>query len=504
MFRISIPVKVLVVAALSYVSALFFTAWLEIFFKVPLEAFVFGLPLSYLFTLFHLFTVVVAAALATYYFLDRPMAKLTQAMIKAGEGDFLIRAKIRKKDEIGILAENFNQMLMKITDLSARKIETEHDLTVAQEDLKFKKQLEEKNRQIEKTNRKLENLVKDLSLLYEIGQGVNQTIDSTHLYAVITDVLRGHLRLENFSLMVWDEKEQGLRVKAFFGFEAVPAVSQMTLKMGEGIAGEVLKGGRAIYIGNLAGETNFIFKGFDLEGCLLSIPLTYKNERLGVINFGRTGRHAFTPHDIKMLTLVGNQVALAMANARLYTQTRELSVTDELTGVFNRRQFGQVLHMEWKRAIRFQRDLSLLMIDVDHFKNFNDTYGHLKGDEILRNLGRLLIDNLREVDTVARFGGEEFVILLPDTDKNGAMAVAEKLRHLVQEKNPGVTISVGVAHYPEDVAEVDDLIDHADIALYDAKDAGRNKVFTYKGSKPLPAVDDDGNPKPPNKPRMVH
>src|SRR3989338_1614823 len=276
MFRISIPVKVLVVAALSYVSALFFTAWLEIFFKVPLEAFVFGLPLSYIFTLFHLFTVVVAAALATYYFLDRPMAKLTQAMIKAGEGDFLIRAKIRKKDEIGILAENFNQMLMNITDLSARKIETENDLTVEQEDMKFKKQLEEKNRQIEKTNRKLENLVKDLSLLYEIGQGVNQTIDSTHLYAVITDVLRGHLRLENFSLMVWDEKEQVLRVKAFFGFEAVPAVSQMTLKMGEGIAGEVLKGGRAIYIGNLAGETNFIFKGFDLEGCLLSIPLTYK------------------------------------------------------------------------------------------------------------------------------------------------------------------------------------------------------------------------------------
>ncbi len=504
MIRISIPIKVLVVAGLSYVGALFFTSWLTLFFHVAPGTPVFGFPIEYLFNIFHLFFVVLMAALATYLLLDRPLNKLTQAMTKAGEGDFLIRAEIDKKDELGHLADNFNQMLARITDLSAKKIESEHDLTVMQEELKFKKELEEKNRQIEKTNFKLENLVKDLSLLYEIGQGVNQTIDSSQLYAVITDVLKGHLTLENFSLMVWDEKAQVLRVKAFFGFESIPQVSQMVLKMGEGIAGEVLKNGKTICVGDLKEDPNFVFKGFQLRGSLLSIPLIYKNERLGVINFGRRGTFAFSPHDVKMLTLVANQVALAMANSRLYTQTRELSVTDELTGVFNRRQFGQVLHMEWKRAIRFQRDLSLLMCDVDHFKNYNDTYGHPKGDEILRGLGQLLTANLREVDTVARFGGEEFVILLPDTDKNGALAVAEKLRHLVQEKMGGVTISIGIAHFPEDVAEMDDLIDHADIALYDAKDAGRNKVFTYKGSKPMPSVTEEGAPKPPPKPRMVH
>jgi len=183
---------------------------------------------------------------------------------------------------------------------------------------------------------------------------------------------------------------------------------------------------------------------------------------------------------------------------------RELSIRDELTGLYNHRYLQERLTEEFTRAVRYGYPISCLILDLDHFRRVNDTLSHTGGDEVLKEAAGLLLENCRLSDLIARFGGEEFVILLPDTDKNGAMAVAEKLRHLVQEKNPGVTISVGVAHYPEDVAEVDDLIDHADIALYDAKDAGRNKVFTYKGSKPLPAVDDDGNPKPPNKPRMVH
>jgi diguanylate cyclase len=134
------------------------------------------------------------------------------------------------------------------------------------------------------------------------------------------------------------------------------------------------------------------------------------------------------------------------------------------------------------------------MVDVDHFKKYNDTYGHKEGDRVLKQMGGLLVKTLREVDALARFGGEEFVVLLPDTDRNGALAVGEKLRRIVEseqftltDQNPiPVTISVGVANYPDDVQELEDLIDHTDLALYDAKDQGRNRVVAYP-TRPQPS-----------------
>lgn len=283
-------------------------------------------------------------------------------------------------------------------------------------------------------------------------------------------------------------------------------LKQIVLQKGEGVAGEVLQSGKVVYVSDVSSESRFAKRKPNIVGSFLAAPLRYKGEVLGVIHFGRNRPHAFSSPELKMLTLVASQVALSMANARLYTQTRELSVTDELTNVFNRRHFAQVLQLEWKRAVRFRRDLTLLMCDVDYFKRYNDTHGHLEGDLVLKQLGALLTGNLREVDTVARFGGEEFIILLPDTDKRGALAVAEKLRHLVQEKIKGITISVGVASYPDDVTEIDDLIDHADIALYDAKDKGRNQVFSYHESKQEnPSLNPSGEPKKdPTKTRLVH
>jgi diguanylate cyclase (GGDEF)-like protein len=220
----------------------------------------------------------------------------------------------------------------------------------------------------------------------------------------------------------------------------------------------------------------------------LSVPLLSKGEVLGVINFARRGENSFSYQDVKMMTLVAGQVALAIANARLYTRTRELTVTDELTAIHNRRHFQTMLHMEWKRAVRFHRALALIMIDVDHFKAFNDTFGHPQGDRVLKQIGSILKHNLREVDTVARFGGEEFVLLLPDTDKRGAIAVAEKARLLIERQRivdengkelRSVSISAGISAYPDDVGEMDDLINFADIALYQAKDKGRNRIECY-------------------------
>lgn len=462
-----------------------------------------GVSVRAIYLAVEIFMVALTATIGTHFFLDKPLARLTKVMTRAEDGDFLVRAPVLSNDELGELAGTFNQMLSRITDLTASKIQTDHDLMMAEEQLKFRERLEEKNSVIERTNRSLEQLVRNLSLIYEIGQEVNSIIDLDKLYANITETLKKYLRIHEFAILVYDDKGEELHVKAAYGFPDQEAIFRTTFHKGEGITGLVAETGKKIYIKDTNKEERFLnYKGERPAeaSSFLSVPLTYKDDVLGVINFARRGVGSFTYHDVKMFTQVAGQVALALANARLYTRTRELSVMDELTGINNRRHFHQMLQMEWKRAVRFKRSISLIMIDVDHFKTYNDTFGHLQGDEVLKKIGSLLKKNLREVDTVARFGGEEFVLLLPDTDKRGAVAVAEKVRLLVEahkfttdahKETRRITISSGIATYPHDVSEMDDLIDHADIALYRAKEGGRNRTECYT---PIEAAQKEGEP----------
>lgn len=489
--RLSIPVKVVIFTGLAYVLLWAVGFILERGGWLDFSRTVGGIELGALYVALEILIVAVAATAATHLFLDRPLVRLTRAMSRAEEGDFLIRAPVVSNDELGELARTFNRMLSRITDLAANKIQADTDLLMAQEQLKFRQRLEEKNTVIERTNRTLEGLVRDLSLIYEIGQEVTSIVDLEKLYATITETLKKYLRIHECAILTFDEKREELHVKAAFGFPDVDAVFHTAFRRGEGITGLVAESGKKIYIKNTEQESRFLhYKGERPReaSSFLSVPLLSKGEVVGVINFARRGENSFSYQDVKMMTLVAGQVALAIANARLYTRTRELSVRDELTGIFNHRHFQQMLHMEWKRAVRFRRQLSLVMIDVDHFKAYNDAFGHLQGNQVLKQIGALLRKNLREVDTVARFGGEEFVLLLPDTDKRGAIVAAEKVRQVIGahafltedgRETRLVTISAGIATYPDDVAEMDDLIDHADIALYRAKEEGRDRVECY-------------------------
>ncbi len=482
----------MIISAIAYLMAWGTGLFVSSLGIASLSTTVVGIRISSIVSALELLIVAVAATAGTHYFLERPLARLMRAMSRAEQGDFLIRAPVLADDELGDLARSFNKLLSRLTDMSANNIQSEQDRIMAQEQERLRHNLEEKGAIIERTNRMLEQLVKDLSLIYEIGQEVNSIIDLDRLYATIAATLRKHLRVHEFALLVFDEQREELQVKAAYGFENPDSVSRMIFRKGEGITGLAAETGKKIYIKDTSRETRFLnYKGERPSdpSAFLSVPLTYKDEVLGVVNFGRRGIGSFTYQDVKMLSLVGGQIALAIANARLYTRTRELSVKDELTGINNRRHFHTMLQMEWKRAVRFHRSLSLIMLDVDHFKAYNDSYGHLQGDAVLKHIGGLLRRNLREVDTVARFGGEEFVLLLPDTDKHGAVAVAEKVRVLVEghrfmtdermETNP-ITVSCGIAAYPDDVEEMEDLIDHADIALYRAKELGRNRIECYK------------------------
>jgi len=188
-----------------------------------------------------------------------------------------------------------------------------------------------------------------------------------------------------------------------------------------------------------------------------------------------------------MLRAVADQAAISISKAQLW----EMAVNDSLTGLHVRRYFMAKLQDEILRTDRYKKTLSIIMSDLDNFKKINDTYGHTAGDRVLKAVGSYLKDSIRDVDSIGRYGGEEFIMFLPETSKKAAHVLADRLRIGVSEikmdeKLPGVTISLGISTFPEDGKTLNELLDKADAALYRAKANGRNQVISYTKDILLP------------------
>ncbi|HKX12264.1 MAG TPA: diguanylate cyclase [bacterium] len=429
-------------------------------------------------------------AISTNLFLHRPLSRLMAAIRQAESGDLKVKARVDTEDEIGQVASQFNAMLGKIHDLEGLKLETERKITSMQEELKFKAMLEEKAEIISSTNLKLEASLNELSMLYNISQALTGSIDPEELCNLLCDVIVRNVGIQDFAILLLDEETQKMEVKAARGFKRNDYVRELTFELGEGISGKVAKTRQPIYIPDTSKDSGYMhYKGAKTEdGSFLSLPIVAKGLILGAINFSRQEVNAFSEGEIRLLTTVAGQVAIALENARLYAKTKEMTLIDDLTKVYNRRHFQKILEMEVKRAKRFRRPLSLLMIDVDYFKRFNDTFGHLEGDHVLAELAASLADNLREVDTVARYGGEEFSVVLPNTAVEEARIVAFKLKDIVEKLhirqgrplNQQVTVSIGAAELDFDKDTPDEILNHADMALYGAKSQGRNCVVLHR------------------------
>ncbi len=218
-------------------------------------------------------------------------------------------------------------------------------------------------------------------------------------------------------------------------------------------------------------------------------PIIYRGQTEGIICFGpRVNNKPYERQDMEQIVILSNMISIAVTNAALYQEVKQLSYTDGMTELHNFRYFELRLREEIVRHKRTENDLSLLILDVDHFKNYNDTMGHPAGDEVLRKLGQILKHTVRENDIVARYGGEEFAIILPEVKNEGARILAERIRSNVEtarfehqqiQPDGKITVSIGVASLPEDADDYRDLISKSDTALYVAKRNGRNQVQIF-------------------------
>ena len=216
--------------------------------------------------------------------------------------------------------------------------------------------------------------------------------------------------------------------------------------------------------------------------CLL-VGLRMRDEPPVLLTLHRFDGEPFSDEDRLTAETVSPVLATALDNLRRFSRAEELSITDSLTGVYNYRYLRSALDKEVARARRFGEKFTIIMLDVDHLKDYNDLHGHLRGSEVLRRLAQLVLAQLRGADVVAKYGGDEFVVILPQTDREGAGILAERIRSAIEQHEfPGenesakITSSMGIAQFPEDGESTRDLLDVADGALYQAKRTGRNKV----------------------------
>jgi diguanylate cyclase (GGDEF)-like protein len=345
--------------------------------------------------------------------------------------------------------------------------------------------LQDRHRELEAENRTLREQVAELHTFLNLSKTLSATLNLEELFRLALHLIGRALHVDAYALLLLDEPGEQLVVKAACGLPEEAAAGR-PLRRGEGIAGLVLQTGQAMLVPDVRAEPRVLPQEAARAGAFLCVPLRGPGrEVLGVLTAQKPEPSGFRLGDLDLFQAVGNQVAAALENAQLYQRTKELSTRDDLTGLFNRRHFFDHLEKEVQRARRYRRTFALLLLDLDDFKGYNDTHGHLQGDAALTAVARLLLASTRRADVVARFGGEEFVILLPEISPPGAAVVAEKIRAALaaapfaaRGSPPGgrLTVTVGLATYPQDAEEGLDLLDRADRALYLGKQQGGNRV----------------------------
>lgn len=386
----------------------------------------------------------------------QPLEELGDAAARIASGDLSTVIEVRSKDEVGRLASAFNAMT---------------------EDLRrYVGQLEASRDELQ-------------SGLARLGDTLSSTHDLDRILNVVLESAIASTRASGGMVLLLTPSRDELVLAASRGVE-VPL--DLRLKVGDGVSGRVALSGDPVRgrVGEGPGELRPA-PGEPGDTSLIAVPLKSSGTVIGVLDlYGSALPDGFDDNDLATIRTFASQATVAVDNVLLHEEAQRLSITDGLTGLWNYRYFTMTVSKEIERAARFGRPLALLMLDLDHFKDVNDTFGHQRGDAVLIEMAGRIRGEVRDVDTVARYGGEEIVVVLPETDEAGAAQLAERICEAVRRKpfgEPGVppvhlTVSAGGAVFPRHGLAASALLARADEALYAAKHAGRNTWRISNGS----------------------
>jgi len=324
---------------------------------------------------------------------------------------------------------------------------------------------------------------RQFAFLNSISKTAISSEDSEQMLLEIVGHIQKNFRFDHIGIGIFDYVRKDIEIKAEAGITA--KALGMRIPLGIGILGRVARTGESALV-QTTGEAN-------IQGVLpdsravLCIPITYGETLLGVLNVESRQEDAFSPEDVLIMNTLADLLATALHNSFVFQKLQQTAITDGLTGIKTRRFFWEALSSEWKRASRSGRPFSVVLIDLDKFKEVNDTLGHLEGDLVLARVGRLLEQKCRQSNVVARYGGDEFIILMPETGVEQAQVLAERLRlwlstdPMLQEHL--ITGSFGVASFPVHGFTAEEIIRIADAGMYVSKHAGGDRVSTADESE---------------------
>ena len=328
----------------------------------------------------------------------------------------------------------------------------------------------------------------EVAVFQELGKALTSSLQLDQVLRTIMEKIDEFLRPDNWSLLLLDEAKQELYFELAVG-KASQALKDVRVKIGQGIAGWVAEHGETVVVPDTSKDTRFFGKVDEKTKTetqsIVAVPVKFRDTCLGVIELiNCMGPDGFDPRDLKLLEALSDFAAIALENARHVKRIHELTITDDCTSLYNARHMGFILETEIYRSQRYNYEFSLVFIDLDHFKQVNDTHGHLVGSRLLAEIGNALKAHCRLIDFAFRYGGDEFVVLLPQTSKDNAINVARRLHKLIREAvwlpedglKIHVTPSVGVASYPVDSRTKEGLLHLADEAMYLVKNTNRDSV----------------------------
>jgi diguanylate cyclase (GGDEF)-like protein len=328
----------------------------------------------------------------------------------------------------------------------------------------------------------------EVAVFQELGKALTSSLQLDQVLRTIMEKIDEFLRPDTWSLLLVDEAKQELYFELAVG-KGAQVLKEIRIKMGQGLAGWVAQHGQAVIVPDVSQDTRFFAKVDEKTKVetrsIVAVPVRFQDRCLGVIELiNCVGPDGFEERDLALLEALADFAAIALENARHVQRIHELTITDDCTSLYNARHLNFILETEIYRSQRYGYEFSLVFIDLDHFKRVNDTYGHLMGSKLLAEIGQVVKGKCRLIDFAFRYGGDEFVVLLPQTSKESATVVARRLHKLIRETvwleaeghNVRITPSVGVASYPSDSNTKAELLHLADEAMYQVKNSTRDAV----------------------------